>query len=40
MRTYCIAQGILLDALLEGDLKLRGYICDLLCFTAETNTIF
>ena len=46
MRTYCIAQGTLLNALWgpkwEGNPKKRGDICigiaDSLCFTAETNT--
>ena len=40
MRTYCIIQGTLLNALWgpkrEGSLKKRGYT-DPLCYTAETN---
>ena len=47
MRTYCIAQGLLLSALWwpkwEGNPKEREDICihksDLLCCTAETNNI-
>ena len=44
MRTYCIAQGTLLNALWcpkwEGNPKRRGYIhrADSFCCAAETNT--